>query len=114
MLYAEKHGQRFLLPTDGATESGTTPGGTRRLSEVAPGAKMGDIARDGRTEAGLSGTDAQSFGYMMPEVDGMTGSDVAAALKALAEAMTEAAAGMSQARRNAACIIQKSETGDPF
>ncbi len=91
MLYAEKHGQRFLLPTDGATESGTTPGGTRRLTEVAPGAKMGDIARDGRTEAGLSGTDAQSFGYMMPEVDGMTGSDVAGALKALAEAMTEAA-----------------------
>jgi hypothetical protein len=91
MLFAEKHGQRFVLPTDGAaTESGSTPGGTRNLSEVAPGAKLGDIASRG-TEAGLSGTDAQSFGYMMPEADGMTGSDVTAALKALAEAMTEAA-----------------------
>jgi hypothetical protein len=91
MLFSLGHGQRIILPTDGVTESGILPAGTERLSAVAPGAKMGKIAAQG-VESGLSGTDAQSFGYMFPGADGVPGNDAATvnALKALADAMVEA------------------------
>lgn len=90
MLFSLGHGQHIILPADGQTESGTLPGAARHLSAVAPGAKMGKIATDG-VEAGLSGSDAQSFGYMFPDAEGAVGSDPATvnALIALADAMTE-------------------------
>ncbi|MEL6639775.1 MAG: heme peroxidase family protein [Pseudomonadota bacterium] len=91
MLFALAHGQRIVLPSDGQTESNTIPGGTQRVSAVVPGANLSGVATQG-VEAGLSGSDAQSFGYMFPDAPGVTGADAAAvdALKALADAMTEA------------------------
>ena len=89
MLFSFGHGQHILIPTDGQTE-GMMPAATKALRSVAPGAKMGDIA-EGGVEAGLSGTDAQSFGYMFPDGAGVPGEDAATvdALKALAAAMVE-------------------------
>ena len=90
MLFAAKHGQRILLPSDGAaTESAAPTPTTTPASVAAPGLRMAS-ARTGGTEAGLSGTDSQSFGYFAPDAAGMVGTDVVPALKALAEAMTEA------------------------
>jgi hypothetical protein len=106
MLFALGHGQRIVLPKDGQTESATTPGGTQRVSAVAPGAKLGNVATQG-VEAGLSGTDAQSFGYMFPDAAGVTGDDPATvdALKALADAMTEASGDPSDANGDNAPIF---------
>ena len=90
MLFSFGHGQHILIPTDGKPESGM-PAATKGLRLVAPGAEMGGIP-EGGVEAGLSGTDAQSFGYMFPDGAGVPGTDAAAvdAIKALAAAMVEA------------------------
>ena len=71
MLFSIGHGTRIILPSDGATESGTIPGGTKRLSAVAPGAQI-EAGPASDLEAGLSGGDAQSFGYMFPDGDGVS------------------------------------------
>jgi hypothetical protein len=106
MLFSLGHGQHILLPSDGQTESGVTPPATVRMGAVAPGAKMGKIAKQG-VEAGLSGTDAQSFGYMFPDADGVPGDDTATvdALKALAQAMVEAANDPAEADSSIAPIF---------
>lgn len=106
MLTSIGHGQRILLPNDTAVESGATPAATKNISAVAPGANMGAIASEG-VEAGLSGTDAQSFGYMFPDAAGVPGADAAAvdALKALADAMTEAAGDPADANSDIAPIM---------
>ncbi|WP_420862648.1 peroxidase family protein [Algirhabdus cladophorae] len=92
MLFSLGHGQHIILPKDGETESNIIPDATKRVSAVAPGANLSGVAKSG-VEAGLSGSDAQSFGYMFPDADGTPGDDPATvnALKALADAMTEAA-----------------------
>ena len=106
MLFALSHGARIILPNDGAAESSTLPGGTRRLSAVAPGAQM-RATTEGQVEAGLSGTDAQSFGYMFPDGAGVPGADAATvdALKALADAMTEAPGDPADANSSMAPIL---------
>lgn len=90
MLFSLGHGQHIILPPTGGVENAVPPPGTVPLSTVAPGAKLGDIARGG-VEAGLAGTDARSFGYLFPDADGVPGDGTATvdALKALAVAMTE-------------------------
>ena len=89
MLFSFGHGQHILIPTDGKPE-GKMPAATKALRSVAPGANMGDVAESG-VEAGLSGTDVQSFGYMFPDGAGVPGEDAATvdALIALATAMVE-------------------------
>lgn len=91
MLFSLGHGQHIILPPEGGVEHAAPPPGTVPLSAVAPGARIGDIAAGG-IEAGLSISDARSFGYMFPEADGVPGDDTVTvdALKALAAAMTEA------------------------
>ena len=44
MLFSIGHGQRMLLPSDAQVESGGQTSGTQRVSAVAPGAKLGQIA----------------------------------------------------------------------
>lgn len=91
MLFSIGHGQRMLLPSDAQVESGGQTSGTQRVSAVAPGAKLGQIADLG-VEAGLLETDAQSFGYFFPDAPEAQGTDETTvdALKLLADAMTEA------------------------
>lgn len=91
MLFSFGHGQHILIPTDGQTENSVMPAATKYAAQVAPGAKLGS-ASGAAIEAGLSGTDLQSFGYMFAEADGVTGESPATvdAIKALAAAMGEA------------------------
>jgi hypothetical protein len=105
MLFSFGHGQHILIPTDGTPESGM-PAATKSLRTVAPGAEMGDIPESG-VEAGLSGTDAQSFGYMFPGGAGVPGEDAATvdAIKALAAAMVEATGDPADADSSIAPIM---------
>lgn len=106
MLFSLGHGERIVLPKNTGTESGITPPASRRLAAVAPGAKLGKVAESG-VEAGLSGTDVQSFGYMFPDAEGVPGTDAAVvdALKALADAMVEATGDPATADADIAPIM---------
>jgi hypothetical protein len=104
MLFSFGHGQHILIPSDGQPEAGMPA--TKALRSVAPGAELGDIAESG-VEAGLSGTDAQSFGYMFPEGAGVPGDDASTvdAIKALAAAMVEATGDPAEADADIAPIM---------
>ena len=99
MLFSYGHGQHILIATDGKSDAKIEA--MQSLRSVAPGAKMGKIAESG-VEAGLSGTDVQSFGFMFPDGTGVGGEDEATvnALKALAEAMVEATGDPADADSN--------------
>ncbi len=91
MLFSYGHGQSILIATDGKADKGYDMAQVKAMRSVAPGARIGKIAESG-VEAGLSGTDIQSFGYMFPDGAGVTGETTAAvdAMKDLAAAMVEA------------------------
>lgn len=106
MLFSLGHGQRIIAPTEDGVESNVTTPGTKRLSEVAPGALTG-TSSGGGLEAGLSGGDSQSFGFLFPDADGVTGDDEATvnALKALAAAMVEAEGDPAEANSTVAPVF---------
>lgn len=106
MLFSLGHGQRIAMPSDAATESGVISFAAKKMGAVAPGANVGQM-NGSAVEAGLSGTDAQSFGYMFPDAAGVPGSDAATvnALEALAAAMVEASGDPADANSDISPIM---------
>ncbi|MDJ0638599.1 MAG: heme peroxidase family protein [Paracoccaceae bacterium] len=105
MLLSFGHGTRIVLPSDGGPESAAMPASGKAMSRVAPGAVTSSAPAG--AEAGLSGTDLQSFGYMFPDGEGVPGTDAATvdALKALAAAMVEVAGDPADANSTIAPIF---------